>query len=218
VRAVPVVLAVAALVLVSAASARDPRDPQQRHTAADTRLARSVSLRPADLAAGWKKRPPSQPGPPCSAEPDESKLVQTAAIDPTYVWKDGVTAVGSEVDVFRTAAMARRDWRLSTLRVVRDCVLESARRSVQKGTRVRLVSAQSLGRLPYGERSLHYRLVFDLLGKKTVPVVTDLFGIGSGRVTIVLHTFSVGSPLPDSSVNDLVTLVAKRLKASRLGI
>ena len=43
-------------------------------------------------------------------EPDESALVQTAKIDPSFIWRDNLTRLGSEVDVFQTAAMARKDW------------------------------------------------------------------------------------------------------------
>src|SRR5258707_1778129 len=99
-----------------AGAARAPsRDPQQRHTAADMKRAAALALRRTDLAAGWKADKPQKPSPPCTAGPDESKLVQTARIDPSFTWKDGVTNVGSEVDIFRSAPEARQDWRLSTL-------------------------------------------------------------------------------------------------------
>jgi hypothetical protein len=40
-------------------------------------------------------------------EPDESALVQTAKIDPSFGWKDNLTRLGSQVDIFQTAAMAQ---------------------------------------------------------------------------------------------------------------
>ena len=113
--------------LAGTAAALDPKDPQQRHTAADTTLAKSLGLHLKDLPAGWKPAKPTPNPPPCTTEPDESKLVETARIDPTFIWTDGVTTLGTEVDIFKTAAMAETDWGLSTLALFRSCLLESAR-------------------------------------------------------------------------------------------
>jgi hypothetical protein len=219
VRAVPVAVVVGVvLVLASAAAARDPKAPQLRPTAADGRLARGIALTLRDLAPGWKAQPKQKPAPPCSTEPDESSLVQTAQIDPTFVWTDGVTSIGTEVDVFRTAVQAQRDWRLSTLRVIRDCLLEAGQRTLGKGVRVSLVSAQALPSPAHAARTWHYRLVFELRGKNTVPVVTDLIGVGAGRVSVVLHTFSIENPLPAKELTALAAKLVTRLQAGKLGI
>jgi hypothetical protein len=223
VRVVVVVLAVAALAVASAAAARDPRAPQQRHTKADGRLARSIALTAKDVASiagGWQPQPAPRntSAGPCSSEPDESMLVQTSQIDPSFVWADGVTTIGSEVDVFRTAAQARRDWRLSTLGIVRACLLESARQNVGKGAHVSVLSARALAPPGRGERSFHFRLVFEVKGKTAVPVVTDLVGLGVGRISVVLHTFSLQAPLPAKAVDKLTTLLSRRLGASSTGI
>ncbi len=117
-----------ALVVPTAAGAAvDPRAPRQQHTAADTKLAKSIVLRQADFAPGWALDPPAKTNPPCTAGPDESSFVQTAKVNPSYTYKDHITNVGSEVDIFRTAAEARKDWRLSTLALVKACLLQSAR-------------------------------------------------------------------------------------------
>jgi hypothetical protein len=97
-----------------------------------------------DLAAGWKLAPPHPKSPPCTTEPNESKLVQTAKVDPTFIWKDGVTSLGSEVDIFKTDAQAKADWRLSTLKLFRACLLENARSQLGKTFKVRIASAKSL--------------------------------------------------------------------------
>ena len=78
------------LVRSAAAAAVDPRAPRQQHTAADTKRAKAIVLRRSDLAAGWKLDPPAKTNPPCTAGPDESKLVQTAKADPSFTWKDGI--------------------------------------------------------------------------------------------------------------------------------
>jgi hypothetical protein len=204
----------AALVLAAPAGARDPKDPQQRHTAADTKLAKSLALRQSDLAAGWKPAKPTPEPPPCKTEPDESKLVQTARIDPTFIAKDGVTNIGTEVDIFKTAAMAKTDWALSTLKLFQSCLLQSARDQLPHYT-VRLVSAKELPKPAVtAERSLHYRLIFSIVhGGTAVPIISDVIALGRGRETVVLHSFSVRAPLPSSAVNQLVQLLANRLGA-----
>jgi hypothetical protein len=205
-------LLLTALVLAGPAAARDPKDPQQRHTAADTRLANTLALHQKDLAAGWtQERPPADP-PPCKTEPDESNLVQTARIDPTFIWKDGITNLGTEVDIFKTAAMAQRDWDLSTLKLFQSCLLQSAHDQLPHD-KVTLVSSKKLPRpSAVAERSLHYRLVFDINhAGKTVPVVSDVTALGRGRETVVMHSFSVGIPLPSSAVTQLVQILANRL-------
>lgn len=213
-RAAPALLALAGLLLLAgtALAATDPKDPQQRHTAADTKLATSIAIRRPDLAAGWKA---AKPGPrtACSVEPDESKLVQTARIDPTFLWKDGVTNIGTEVDVFRTKAQARRDWELSTLKLFRACLLESARHRLGPKLKVGLVSAKRLAAPALAERVLHYRIVISVRGKTSVPVVSDVVALGRGRVTVVLHAFSVRTALPDAAIRPLLELLANRLAA-----
>jgi hypothetical protein len=207
------VLTVTALALVAtAAAARDPKDPQQRHTAADTKLAKTLALKRTDLVAGWKPAKPTPNPPPCTTEPDESKLIQTARIDPTFVWSDGVTTLGSQVDIFKTAAMAQTDWNLSTLKLFRDCLLQSAQHQLPHYT-VRVVSAKKLAPPTVSaERLLHYQIVFAITRSgRTLPIVSDVIALGRGRETVVVHSFSVRSPLPSSAVSQVVQLLANRL-------
>lgn len=219
------ILALAALAAAGpAAGARDPKEPQQKHTAADTKRAQSIALVASDFSAGWKKAPKNTPAPPCSTEPDESSLVQTARIDPTFVWSDGITSVGSEIDTFRTKAQATRDWRLSTLALMRRCLLETARKELAaQHITVRVSSAVAVKPPKLGERSLHYRIVFELRRKQSgktqvANFVTELIGVGIGRTSVVLHASSPGLPLPASGLNSLTKVLAKRLVAASGGI
>ena len=118
--------------------------------------------------------------------------MQTARIDPTFIWKDGITTLGTEVDIFKTAAMAKRDWALSTLKLFQSCLLQSARDQLPH-FKVTLVSSKQLPRpSAIAERSLHFRLVFDIIhAGKTVPIVSDVTALGRGRETVVMHSFSV---------------------------
>jgi hypothetical protein len=213
-----ILVVLAALVAAAGAAARDPRQPQQRHTAADTKLAKSIALRKSDLPAGWKAAPVSKPAPPCSVEPDESKLVQTAQVDPTFVWTDGVTTVGSEVDIFRTTAQARQDWRLSTLALMRACLLETVRKAVGKQGTVKVASAKALAPPKLGERSLDYRVTFVLNGSAARALVAEIVAVNVGRTSVVLHALSVGSPVPAKAVRALSGVLAKRLADATLGI
>ncbi|HET7567108.1 MAG TPA: hypothetical protein VFJ91_03895 [Gaiellaceae bacterium] len=212
--AVAALLALVALLVASSAGARDPKEPQKRTSAADVALAKSIVLVRSDFAGGWKAAPKPKPQPPCSIEPDESKLVKTAGLDPTFVWKDGFTQVGSEVDVFANAKQARLDWKLSTLRLMSVCLLESARDALGKKAKVAISSAEALPAPKLGERSLHFRIV--LTGSKNrPPIVTELIGVGIGRISVVLHAFSLATALPPSGLDALTATLAKRLaKAS----
>jgi hypothetical protein len=216
-RVLPVIaLVLASLALAaSATAAHDPKDPQQKHTAADTKLAQSLALRASDLAAGWKTAPPQPKSPPCTSEPNESKLVQTARIDPTFIWTDGVTSLGTEVDIFKTATQAQTDWRLSTLKLFRACLLESARTQLGKKFVVHIASAKSLASpARLADRQLHYQLVFAIKhGSTPVSLVSDVYALGKGRITVVMHSFSVRTALPSSAVVQLLRTLSGRLGA-----
>lgn len=207
-----IALLLAALVVASSAAARNPKDPQQRYTAADMKLAKTLALRQTDFAVGWRPAPPDPNRPTCTAGPDESSLVETAQIDPTFIARDGVTNIGSEVDIFKTAAMAETDWSYSTLALFRTCSLLSARTSLKHYT-VRVVSAQRLPKpAATAERSLHYRLIFSIArGGTAVPVVSDVIALGRGRETVVLHSFSIRAVLPSAAMNELTRRLANRL-------
>jgi hypothetical protein len=217
-------LAVLLLVVVLAAPALalaakvDPKAPRQRPVPADVKKAAKLTLRRTDLATGWTLDPPAKAEPYCTAGPDESKLVQTAKVDPSFTWKDKLTNVGSEVDVFRTAAEARKDWRLSTIDLVKTCLLQSARAGVGKKITVKIVSSHELAPPKSVERSLHFRFVFELRSKQTARLVADVIALGRGRTTVVLHTLTVRTPLPPAVVSALVKVLAGRLNAGKSGI
>jgi hypothetical protein len=208
--------AVLALVLPSVASAaRDPRAPLQRHTATDTKRAKAIVLRLSDFATGWKLDPPAKTNPPCTAGPDESSFVQTAKVDPSFTYRDGVTNVGSEADIFRSAAEARQDWRASTPSLLGTCLLQSAGAGLGKKARVRIASAKTLATPAGAERSLHYRYVLSVGSTKPTSLVIDVVALGRGRVTVVLYALTVRAPLPVAVVKGLTGVLASRLNAGQ---
>ncbi|HVS84680.1 MAG TPA: hypothetical protein VHD91_03525 [Gaiellaceae bacterium] len=212
-------LTLAALALAGAALAatHDPKAPRTRRSAADTRRADSILLVRSDFAAGWTAAP-KQEAPPCKSEPDESKLVRTAHADRTFLFKGGVAQVGSDVVAFATIGQARTDWRLSTLAATRTCLVETLRTEFGKGVKVVVRSAVALPAPKLGERALHYRLVYDLKGVQTLRGVTELIGVNTGRISVVLHSFSLGAPLPASALTALSKVLARRLVAASGGI
>ncbi|HEY5059507.1 MAG TPA: hypothetical protein VII51_10885 [Gaiellaceae bacterium] len=212
-RLLPLIAAFGTFVVLTAAAwgAADPRSPQQRHTVADMKLANALALRKADLVAGWKVDPRKAGSSRCAAEPNESKLVQTARVDPSFLWKDGVTTLGSEVDVYKTAAMAREDWDLSTLKLTSTCLIEVVDAGLAGHGRVTLDSATVLPAPGLAQRSLHYRLVITVHAAQTVKLVTDLIALAHGRVTVVLQALSVGSPLSAAGLSAVAAKLAGRL-------
>jgi hypothetical protein len=212
VRAAAVMLG--ALVFALPAGATDPRGPQQRHTAADTQLAKSIGLTLRDLPGDWHAAhgTTSFDTLPCTSRADESGLVQTALIDPSFFWRDEASNVGSEVDVFRSAREARLDWQLSTLRVLTDCVKSELQRG---GTGVTLTAAKELRITNLSERTVHDRLTFVLYRptKKPVTAVIDVIAVGKGRVTTVLHSFTADKPILGAGLTHFAQVVANRLNA-----
>lgn len=205
-----------ALVLAVPAGATNPKNPQQRHTAADTKLATSIALKQADFSTGWHadKASSAATDAPCTSQPDESSLVQTALVDRSFTYRDGVTSIGSEVDVFRSAREARVDWKLSTLRAMKDCIASA----LQTGAKTQ-VTVSSFTRLPVSklsERTLYYRMKLVVHTAQPITIVADLIAIGKGRVTTVLHTFSVAIPLPSRDTMIFANILAGRLNAGHV--
>jgi hypothetical protein len=203
-----------ALVFALPAGATDLRGPQQRHTAADTQLAKSIGLTLRDLPGAWHsaKGSLSFDTLSCSSRPDESGIVQTALIDPSFFWLDGAQNLGSEVDVFRSAREARLDWQLSTLRVLTDCVRSALQHG---GTRVTVSAARELRITNLSERTVHDRLAFVLYRPKKKPItaVIDVIAVGKGRVTTVLHSFTADRPILGAGLTRVAQVVANRLNA-----
>jgi hypothetical protein len=201
------------LLLAVPAGATNPKDPQQRHTAADTRLAKSIGLKLGDLASGWRVNPSTNPAndPPCKSQPDESALVQTALVDPSFTYSDGITSIGSEVDVFRSAREARVDWRLSTLAALKDCFASAL--SLSAKLPVTVSSFRQLPAAKLSERTLHYRITMVVHAAQPITLVAELVAIGKGRVTTVFHAITVAKPLPASLRTLFTQLLADRLNA-----
>ena len=186
------------------------KDPTKRHTAADMRLARSIALTRADFAAGWtreKSAGPSGGDANCSVQPDESKLIETGSVDPSFDSSRGVT-VDSEVDVYQTKAMALADWRTAQLRSLRRCLAELFAKTT--GTKV-TVTALAKPVPVHAERALAFG--FELSAKGGIPYDIDLVAVGKGRTTVLLSAAGPKGSYSASLLAPLARVLAQRLAA-----
>ena len=188
-----------------------PKDPTKRHTAADMRLARTIVLRQADFPAGWtqEKGSGASGDADCAAQPDESKLIETGSVDPTFDSPNGgAVTVDSEVDVYQTKAMALADWRTADLRLLRSCLAELFAKTT--GTKV-AVSATVEPVPVHAERALAYR--FELTAKGGIPYDIDLIALGRGRTTVLLSADGPKGSYRSSLLTRFARLLAQRLAA-----
>ena len=203
-----------ALAVPALALAADPNNPTKRHTAADTRTATRIALHRSDFVAGWKRvKTDTSPDDVCKGEPDESKLVETADVDPTFESADGAVDVDSEVQVFRTAAMSSTDWSYGTLARLRTCAKdEFARRLGANATFALLrTTAPSIA----GVQTKAFRLVIPAKVKGTPVVVTsDLVALHRGRVSVMLSATGPRGSYRASQLTPLAGALARRLTAS----
>ena len=81
---------------------------------------------------------------------------------------------------------------------------------------VNIQSAITLPGPKLGERTLHYRIVVGVKGKP--PFVAELIGVGIGRISVVLHAFSLVTPLPAGGLHTLTATLARRPVAASGGL
>jgi hypothetical protein len=200
--------ALAAAVAVPAALA-GPKDPTKRHTAADTRIAKAVALRLSDFRPGWKQeKADNSSGPDCSLQPDQSKLIETADVDPTFDSPNGgVVVIDSEVTLYRTSAMALADWKSAPLPVLRACFAEFLK--TQSGAKT-TVSASRVHVAANAERTVGYHFE---LGVKGNVLALDLIALQRGRTEVFLSAFGPKGSYSRSLLDPLARLLAARLAA-----
>jgi hypothetical protein len=201
-------VALAAAVAVPAALA-GPKDPTKRHTAADTRIAKAVALRLSDFRPGWKQeKADNSSGPDCSLQPDQSKLIETADVDPTFDSPNGgAVSIDSEVTLYRTGAMAVADWKSAPLPVLRACFAELLQ--AQTGAKT-TVTASRVPVAAKAERTVGYHLELRLKGK---VLTLDLIALQRGRTEVFLSALGPKGSYSRSVLDPFATLLAGRLAA-----
>jgi hypothetical protein len=204
----------AAVGLSVLALAANPKDPQKHHTAADTRGAHAIALRVSDLPTGWKQVKGDNSNDTCTAQPDESRFVETADVDPTFDSPAGAAIeIDSEVQTFATATQARRDWAWATASAMRSCALEESARQFGSGTKVGL-TAFAPPKVAV-EREKAFRLTLDATVQgKHIVADASLIALGQGRTTVFLSVFTLrGYAVQASVTRGLVAALAQRLAA-----
>lgn len=204
----------AAVGLAALAVAANPKDPQKHHTAADMRAAQAIALRVPDLPAGWKRVSSGNSDDTCAAQPDESQLVETADVDPTFDSPAGAVAeIDSEVQTFATAAQARRDWSSATGAAIRSCLQEEIARQI--GGQVKVTLTPFAPPKVAVEREKAFRTTVDATAQgKRVVATAYLIALGERRTTVFLSTFALrGYTVQPTVTRALVALLARRLAA-----
>jgi hypothetical protein len=205
----------AGLALCASVALAAPGDPQRKPTKADTARARAVSLRLADLGAGWKSEPSSkkdESSPRCSTyNPDQSDLVETGKYDsPDFSRADG-TFVSSSTGVFRTAAMARTGYARVAVPQLPHCFAEIFKKGIKAPSSATIFSAGPLAFSHFGDRSNAYRVRSSVKTPSgRVSATIDLVLFNRGRTDVALIFLGIGQPLPVSFEQSLVAKVAAK--------
>ncbi|MES1248131.1 MAG: hypothetical protein ABUS54_10705 [Actinomycetota bacterium] len=204
----------AALVLPAAALAADPYQPAKRHTPADTAVATRIGLVRSDFVAGWKQvKSDSSDKDVCKGEPDESKLVETADVDPTFESSDGSVDVDSEVQIFKTAAMSRTDWSYATVARLRTCAKDEFVRQLGPKTTFTLDAVQAPVFKGLETNAFHLVVHATVKGQKVV-VVSDLISLHKGRISVMLSAIGPQGSYQAAALQPLARVLAARLTAT----
>jgi hypothetical protein len=206
---------VLALVLVSAAVARDPRLEQVRLKPADVALAKRITVRLADLPAGSRKQayPNSSSEPMRCAEvnPDLSSFTITGKAKSAFT-AGQTTQVLSNVEVYESAGDASADFRLTAKPALAKCLRREMESELATGgLPIRIVSAKVVPAPRVGDRRIAYRVVATATspGAKA-NVYADLVAFQRGRSITLLTFMSVFNPFP--RIAQTSTAVASRMR------
>jgi hypothetical protein len=201
-------LTLLAAALVVPAALAGPKDPTKRHTAADMRTAGAIALKLSDFAAGWKqeKSANSNSGPDCKAQPDESKLIETADVDPTFDSPNKAVTVDSDVSLYRTKAMLLADWNTAQVSLFRACLAELLSKSLGKTATVAVAKRVPVSQ--HAERTLGFHFEFKASG---IVISADLIGFAKGRTEAILSAFGPKGSYKRSDLDPLAAVIARRL-------
>jgi hypothetical protein len=213
-----------ACVAVPAIALAADTDPKKKITPADRAKARSIVLKRADLAAGWKKVPP---GPDADTtcpgyNPNESDLTLTGEAEADYEHAPSATLVSSYAEVYATKADALKSWARNNKPALARCIGFFFHKEVTKeGNQVRIVKAGRMAFPKLAPRTAAFKVVANVTitengQKRTVPVAIHLLAFGNGRGDTSLYTLSLGAATPTADLRAFGKLLASRLAAAKL--
>jgi hypothetical protein len=212
-RALPLLVAVAALVLTGTALA-DPLDPKVKIVPADQAAARAPLLTRADLGAAWAggaaAKPSSLKAPVCpSLRPDYSKLTITGHTESRFDNGNGGFQVTADVEVWRTVAQASKHMGALLQPKLATCIKYALAKSVG-GPDVTLLPVKKQKIAKLGDSTVHYRAPIAVKsGGETVTVLSDFVLLRKGRTEIYLNV--VAPSTDEAQVTAFVTRVARTL-------
>jgi hypothetical protein len=200
-------LATFAVGIAPAGAARSPRLETLAYRAPDTKLAQGAVIRRSDLAAGWTGGPidSRDDDPPDCPWQDYSDFTITGEAGSRFT--QGVATVATQVEVFRTKAQARGDFRVGTRSGTAGCEGRVLAKSIGHGTT--LVSAKVVAPPSVGERATALRFVFK---NGATRIYLDAVAFVRGRAVAVVSTFNTGRALGDVDV--LARLMDVRLQSN----
>jgi hypothetical protein len=204
-------LAVALASVAAVHAAWSPRDPRERLTPADQRLAYAAVLRRSDLVAAWRKVPDPYTGKRTNScggfNPDLTAFTVSGQAD-SYFTNGMGGAIMSAVDVFATRRDARSVFRTTAKPALMRCFTEGSNDSSDSRITSTRVASE---RVPGAERATGYRLqgwMQGRAGRLTMHMHAVLFL--KGRSIGVLFVSTAGAPLSDRL--ELAGLVARRMR------
>ncbi len=201
-RLAPTAVALLALALAAAASARDPRAEKLHLNARDNRAARAALITPADLSAGWTRVTTSSPDvvPSCPGyRPDFSRFTITGKAAAHYKASSGSTVISS-VEIYTSAAQAAADYRLGTKPQVPSCLASTFEQEPtgDPTVHVKALSAKAVTAPRIGDRSARYKIAVRVTGPSgSVPLYVDAVVFQKGRTIALLMATGVAHPITD---------------------
>jgi hypothetical protein len=199
-------------------------DPKKKITAADQAKARSLLLKRTDLAAGWKKVPPSPdsdatcPG----FNPDESDLTLTGEAESDFERLQGLLVVGTASEIFATKEDAVKSWTRSDKPATARCLGYFFKQGqTTKTTKVTIVSAGRMAFPKLAPRTTAFKVVARLAvtneGETTTGLIAvQLVAFGQGRGDTSMFAITPGAGVPIAQLRPLGKLLAARLAAAKL--
>ena len=219
------IFVLAVLVLPALALAADT-DPKKQINSVDQRKAASIVLKRSDFVAGWTKvpsAPDSDADNSCPGyNPDQSDLVLTGELEADFEASDGIPAVSSIANVYKTRRDAVTAWTRSAKPALASCLAQVLKREVEKsGAKVAIAKSGVIAFPKLAPRTAAYRVGFKVMvteaGKTTaIPFTLHVIVLGNGRGDCGLIAFGLGNGLPMADLRAFAKLTSARLAAAKL--
>ena len=214
--AIATVLCLLSLLVVTAASGRDPRLEKLQLRAADVALAKRITLKQGDVGASWRPtRIPSGSGERlvCPGfNPDLSRFTITGQASSGFTRTNGSSIVSS-VEVYESRADAIGDFHAGAKPIVASCLKRSLEQELNVGglVEVTVPFARVVAAPRAGDRRIGYRIVARLAAATTqLDVYLDVVAVQRGRSIAAFFFTGPKQPLPGQA--QIVSTVVARMR------